>query len=264
MKKKVWLTIISLFVSINIIIVAFVWYKADDLFNEMNSGVDLPLQTIGEVNLKQKEPISILLIGVDARPNDKGRSDTVMLMNLNPKEKKGMLISLPRDLYVNIKPSNTMDKLNHAYAFHGVQGTVATVENFLDITIDQVAVIDMDGFKKATDIFGDIKVDNKFEFTSGKYTFPKGEQYLSGDELLAYVRMRKEDPLGDFGRQERQREVVLAFKEQLDKNISLKSLNQIKNLFGENIVTTLSLSDSINLISNYNDAFKSIEEVSLQ
>lgn len=89
-----------------------------------------------EVSIKNYDPISILLLGVDQRPDDPGRTDTIMVATINPEKENMILFSIPRDTYVDIAGRETYDKINHAYAFGGLEMTIETVENFLDIPID--------------------------------------------------------------------------------------------------------------------------------
>src|SRR5699024_4856649 len=102
----------------------------------------------------------------------------------------------------------TEDKINHAYAFGGADMSIQTVENFLDIELDYFVRINMEGLKELVDEIGTITIDNEIEWNDGTYNFTKGPIEMDGDKTLAYVRMRKQDSAGDFGRTERQRKVI--------------------------------------------------------
>lgn len=119
------------------------------------------------------------------------------------------IISIPRDSYTEIIGKGKKDKINHAYAFGGINMAVKTVENFLDIPIDHYIEVNMEGFKDIVDAVGGIEVNNDMEFKYGEH-FNKGEIHLNGDQALLYSRMRYNDPRGDFGRQMRQRQVIQA------------------------------------------------------
>src|SRR5690625_1971145 len=99
-----------------------------------------PVETIDtdltKKKLKATERINVLLLGIDAEGNQKGRSDALMVMQLNPKTDSITIISIPRDTRTQIVGRGTDDKINHAYAFGGAEMAIATVENFLDIEID--------------------------------------------------------------------------------------------------------------------------------
>src|SRR5699024_11327055 len=99
------------------------------------------------------------------------------------------------------------DKINHAYAFGGTDMAVATVEEFLGIELDYYVHLNMKGMQELVDEIGPITVNNEVEWSDEKYDFPKGPVEMNGDKTLHFVRMRKQDPDGDFGRTKRQRQV---------------------------------------------------------
>src|SRR5699024_11700178 len=149
--------------------------------------------------------LNILLLGVDERKYDSGRSDALMVLSLNPKDDSMQLVSIPRDTRTTIVGKGFEDKINHAYAFGGSDMSVATVENFLNIELDHYVRMNMEGLKELVDKLGTITVDNEIAWNDGKYDFNTGPVEMDGDKTMAYVRMRKQDPDGDFGRTERQR-----------------------------------------------------------
>lgn len=162
---------------------------------------------VGE-KVSKSEPVSILLLGADERGEDKGRSDSLMVITLNPKNNSMKTVSIPRDTYTEIVGKGKSDKINHAYAFGGVDMSVATVENFLNVPINYYIEVNMEGFKDIVDAVGGVDVKNDLEFTQDGHHFAKGNIHLTGDQALAFTRMRKQDPRGDFGRQMRQRQVM--------------------------------------------------------
>ncbi len=163
-----------------------------------------------EEKISNSEPVSILLLGADERGEDKGRSDSLMVITLNPKTNSMKTVSIPRDTYTEIVGKGKSDKINHAYAFGGVDMSVATVEKFLNIPMNYYVEVNMEGFKDIVDAVGGVDVNNDLEFTQDNHHFAKGNIHLTGEEALSFTRMRKEDPRGDFGRQMRQRQVVQA------------------------------------------------------
>ncbi|EGP4873395.1 LCP family protein [Enterococcus sp. C76] len=215
-----------------------------------------------QVKLNQKEPFSVLLLGIDTGAlgrTDQGRSDTIIVATVNPMKKKTVLVSLPRDSYVDIVGHNTQDKLNHAYAFGGIPMIIHTVENLLDIPIDYYLAINMKGIESLVDTVGGVKVNNPFTFTYGGEKFPIGIQYLDGQEALKYTRMRYDDPQGDYGRQDRQRQVVTAI---LKKVISIKGIvhyQKIMDSLDNNVKTDISTENIETLIKGYRSAFTKIE-----
>src|SRR5699024_11686849 len=107
---------------------------------------------------------TILLMCVDARGADKGRSDALMVLTLNPKTDSMQIVSIPRDTRVEIAGRGTQDKINHAYAFGGADMAVNTVENFLDVDMDYYVSMNMEGMEELVDQLGGITVENDIEW----------------------------------------------------------------------------------------------------
>ena len=97
--------------------------------------------------------------GFDSR-DPSSRTDTLLLLTLNRGNGEINIISIPRDMRVNI-PGYGMDKINHAYAFGGISLTMETVENFLDINVDHYMTTDFEGFINIVDILGGIERSRK-------------------------------------------------------------------------------------------------------
>ncbi|MBO0467078.1 LCP family protein [Enterococcus plantarum] len=223
------------------------------------------------VNIDAQEPFSVLLMGIDTGDlgrTEQGRSDTTMVVTINPKEKKSTMISLDRDILTEIVGYGTEDKLNHAYAFGGAKGgakmAIDTVENLLDIPIDNYVSINMKGLKDLIDAVGGIEVDNPFEFTLDGITVPKGHIKLDSETGLAYARMREEDPEGDIGRQRRQREVV---EKIVNKIISLDGISKYRKILDavkDNVRTDLTWDNMVDIQKKYMPAFKNIDSLQLE
>src|SRR5690606_27392907 len=131
-----------------------------------------------------------------------------IVLTVNPNKESIQMVSIPRDTRTEIIGKGFEDKINHAYAFGGMEMAIDTVENFLDIPIDYYVQVNMEGFKDLIDAVGGVTVENDLAFTQDGYHFPEGTITLYGDEALAFVRMRKNDPRGEFGRQLRQRQII--------------------------------------------------------
>lgn len=212
------------------------------------------------VDITAKEPFSVLVLGVDERDGDKGRSDTMIVLTVNPKLETTKIISIPRDTYTQIIGKNFEDKINHAYSFGGIEMAMKTVENLLDIPIDYVAQVNMEGFKDIIEIVGGITVDNTFEFEYEDEKFPIGELTLDGDSALKYVRMRYEDPAGDFGRQNRQKQVIQGV---IEKSISLNTVFNYKSVFKtleDNVEINVMFEDILDIRKNYASSLRTIEQ----
>lgn len=213
--------------------------------------------------LEKKEPFSVLMLGVDEREGDSGRSDTMIVLTVNPNNNSVKMLSIPRDTMTEIVGKGKEDKINHAYAFGGVQMSVDTVENFLDIPIDYYVKINMEGFKDIIDTVGGINIENDLAFKVEAFSFPAGKIHLNGEEALAFIRMRYDDPNGDFGRQERQRQVIQAV---IKEGASISSLSKAPDIFqaiGSNVKTNLTFEEMINIQKNYKEAGKNIEQLTI-
>ncbi|WP_430790929.1 LCP family protein [Virgibacillus flavescens] len=212
--------------------------------------------------VKNKKSINVLLLGVDQRENDVGRSDTMILMSLNPATNKTIMVSIPRDTYVNI-PGRGMDKINHAYAFGGVELSVQTVENTFDVPVHFYVKVNMEGFKQGIDALGGVTITNDNAFSQGGENFPTGQIQLSGEEALKYIRMRKEDPRGDLGRNERQRKVI---KAAMDKGASFSNITKVTDILdilGDNVTTNLNMKKMQTLFTDYRDTRKNMETIEI-
>ena len=158
---------------------------------------------------------NILLIGVDARDNSfSGRSDSMMVCSINKKTNTITLLSLMRDLYVEIEGYGN-NKLNASYAFGGTRLLNKTIEKNLGIRIDHDVIINFSGFIKAMAQVGDLDLSlskAEVEYLVGlhpDWALTEGTNTLNSTQLLEYVRARHFDG-ADWGRTERQRKVIMA------------------------------------------------------
>lgn len=216
------------------------------------------------VSLGDKEPISILLLGVDTGDlgrTEQGRSDSMMLATINPNTKKTVLTSIPRDTYTEIVGNGTSDKLNHAYAYGGTTMSVDSVQNLFDVPIDYYMTVNMAGIQEIVDAVGGIEVTSPLTFTYEGYQFYQGEStYLDGKSALAFARMRYDDPNGDFGRQERQRLVIEGILAKTTEPTNLLNYRKILDSLSDNVQTNFQMNDLFELQSNnYLNAVRNIQ-----
>jgi polyisoprenyl-teichoic acid--peptidoglycan teichoic acid transferase len=216
------------------------------------------------VAFEEKDPFSVLMLGVDQRGNDRGRSDTLIVLTVNPNNNSVKMLSIPRDTRTEIVGKGKQDKINHAYAFGGVPMAIDTVENFLDIPIDYYIQVNMEGFKDIVDAVGGVTVQNDLAFSYGGFQFDKGQISLNGEEALAFARMRKEDPRGDFGRQTRQRQIIQAVINEGASLSSLTNYSSIFNALGKNVKTNLTFDEMVNIQKNYKQASQNIEQMEIK
>lgn len=202
-----------------------------------------------------KNPISILLLGIEdySTGGKDGRTDTMIVVTLNPHTKKMTMTSIPRDSRVPVaSEDNKLDKINAAYSYGSVNGygaikaSIDTVENYLHIPIDYYVTVNFQGFSKIIDELGGVDVDVPFDFwekdifhNDKHINFIKGPMHLDGDQALAYVRMRKRDPRGDFGRNDRQRQVIKSVISQAISAKTIFKVDELSNILGENVQTDL-------------------------
>jgi LCP family protein required for cell wall assembly len=217
-----------------------------------------------------KDPVSILFLGIDSRDgNLVGRTDAMILATFNPKDNSINMLNIPRDSRVELAGRGTFDKINHAHAFGGLDMTVATVENLLNIPVDYFVSTNFDAFMGIVDELGGITVNSPMAFTEkdnstyGTITINAGEQRLNGQEALAYVRMRKSDPRGDLGRGDRQKEVLESIINEAASISSITRFGPVMDALGSNSKTNLTFNNIISLHS-YASKLNNIESLKFE
>lgn len=189
-------------------------------------------------------PITILLLGSDRRPDETGpsRSDAIMIARVDPERQRIALLSLPRDLIVEI-PGYGSARINAASVYgaygsdsgDGAELARSTVSNLLGVPIDFVALINFDGFISAIDAIGGITVNVERELYDAQYPtmdygytvahFLPGPQHMDGATALMYSRIRHMD--SDFERMRRQQQVMLGILDRVQEQNSLEQLHSI-------------------------------------
>ncbi|HEM3181097.1 LCP family protein [Streptococcus suis] len=230
------------------------------------------------------EPLTILLMGVDmdqaTRGGDweGGRSDSMILVTVNPKTKETNMMSLTRDIMVEIAEANgessgTVEKLNHSYSYGQAPMAIATIEKMMDITIDRYIEINMDGLVELVDAVGGIEVNNTLGFPISisehepAYTsiVQPGKQLVNGDQALVYARMRYDDSEGDIGRQRRQREVITAIIKKLLQLDGLTQYKKILTAISNNMRTNIEISPAtIPSLLGYKDSVSKLNSYQLR
>jgi polyisoprenyl-teichoic acid--peptidoglycan teichoic acid transferase len=264
--KKI-LIIIGIIIGVIVISVGgyayYLYDTAKDAANEMHEKVEIdkPRPVVEGNDLK---PISIMLLGVDERPNDKGRSDTIIIAAINPKTESMLMFNIPRDTRTEIVGKDYVDKINHAYNLGGSQMAMDTAENFLDTPIDYYVKVNMESFKDIVDAVGGVEVDNPKPFEYQGNYFPQGYQELNGVEALAYSRMRYQDSKGDLGRNDRQRQIITSIINKGARVSSITKFDNILNILGENVKTNMTFEEMKDIQKNYKDARRNIESTEIQ
>lgn len=176
------------------------------------------------------DPVNILLLGTDARMGEAiGRTDAIILVHLNPRARQVSLLSFPRDLWVDI-PGFSKGRINSVYAIgerrmgpgYGAALLKETVQQLVGIPVDYFVLVNFEGFKTIIDELGGVTIDVQKpihdrafpmdEFAGDLRTmevqFESGAQVMDGTRALIYARTRHAD--SDFGRNQRQQQVLLA------------------------------------------------------
>lgn len=221
-------------VGILIIIFLFITFGIGMLWLTLNKihRIDEYEQIKYENAFQNKEILNILLIGEDRRPGEERmRSDSIIIMTVDKENKVIKLTSLMRDLYVEI-PRHNDNRINAAYAFGGIQLLEETIKQNFDIDIDGSIEVDFSGFREVIDNIGGIELDIREDERDVLNTYIKecnkifgenensnlvkksGLQKLNGLQVLAHSRSRYIEN-GDFGRTERQREILIAVSKQV-------------------------------------------------
>lgn len=234
-----------------------------------------------KINIK-KDPFTILLIGVDQYSSkeeaEELRTDVLMVASINPKTNSIKLVSIPRDTLAEIANTKGYRTKINAAAYWGkrkgydpIENVRETVENFLGgVPIDYYAKINFKGFIDIVDAVGGVDVNVPLDFkisTFGNkvFTFKTGPMHLTGEQALPYVRMRKKDPLGDFGRQKRQQEVISQILDRMVSFNSITKLEEISNAVGNNLSYTIPTSEFFTLMKIYQQIPKeNIETLQIQ
>jgi LCP family protein required for cell wall assembly len=158
-------------------------------------------------------PIFILLMGSDSRPGvtpmDKGRSDSIHILGINPAEHRATVFGIPRDSYVPLSTGGT-DKINAAMPVGGPEAEMQTVENLTGIKFDYYVLTGFQQVTQAVNQIGGLEVDVPYSVVGYQQTFPSGLHRMTGQEVLGYSRTRHSLPLGDFDRSLNQGVVLLS------------------------------------------------------
>ncbi len=221
----------------------------------------LPIYPINE------QRVTVLVMGIDRRPGEAfiSRTDTMIVMSMNPADNSAVMLSIPRDLYVQI-PGFGRNRINTAFVF-GSQGNnpaagaelaMQTVEYNLGIPIDHYLMVDFSAVVRGVDALGGIDVDVPFEiydptFPDMNYGFdplyiPAGRQHFDGLTALKYARTRHVD--NDFGRANRQQQVILAVRSKIVSMGVTQLLGQLPFFYSQlsdGIRTDLSLDQMLTL-----------------
>jgi polyisoprenyl-teichoic acid--peptidoglycan teichoic acid transferase len=195
------------------------------------------------------EPLDVLVLGVDKRTAPEGegssRSDTMMLVRVTPATGDVKLLSVPRDLYVEIEPGER-DKINSAYAYGGVDQARSVMEGITGVTVDNYVIVDFEGFREVIDVIGGVKVDVGHDVFPEKWHMGEGVQRLGGRKALFYARYRG-TPRADLDRIDHQQKLLAALRRQAFRWNTVTKMPGIIKTTNENVDTDLGIWQAIPL-----------------
>ena len=225
------------------------FHQVDKIVNALELSPELKLGKNALAISNPGEPQTILILGSDKRPRNNveggsgARSDTIMLVRLNPHKEATAIMSLPRDLKVRI-PGQGVDKINASYELGGPALTLKTVTDLTGLPINHVVNVSFKGFWRAVNAMGCIYVDVDRDYfnDSADFTYiniDPGYQRLCARKALQYVRFRHFDT--DLVRSARQQDFLRQMKQQLTYTKLIENSDRLMKIFGRNTATDRAL-----------------------
>ncbi|MDQ5943891.1 MAG: hypothetical protein QG675_659 [Patescibacteria group bacterium] len=267
--KRIWLRVLLIVIFILLIVGALVGYKIYRSYDKVlvknmgSSAVGLKNDAVEPDKLKGEGDgrINILLLGVgDSGHAGEQLSDTMIVASYDPATKDTAMLSIPRDMYVKI-PGYGLSKINGAHAYgeqyqegSGPELAKKTVSEFLGIPIHYYLRTDFSALKQAVDLVGGVDVQVAQNLTDAEYPCERneniscgfsimaGQQHFNGSVALKYARCRKGDCGDDYGRAQRQQDILVALREKADAQNILTNpikINELLNIVGNNVRTDL-------------------------
>lgn len=200
--------------------------------------------------------INVLVVGTDAEEYDVGRADSIIVFNLDLDNKRVYALSIPRDSRVDIPGYKNKTKINHSYAYGGIELTIDTVENLLGVPIDYYAVTNFAGFEDIVDTIGGVYIDVPIRMRThtwyGDIDLQPGYQLLDAKQALGFVRYRY-DAGGDISRGQRQQQFLKAvFKRVVEPQNVIKLPTLVPQIM-EQVETDFSVADLLALVDLFKD-----------
>ena len=209
-----------------------------------------------------KETFTVYLSGIDSTgsPDQQVRTDTNLILIVNPVANHIDMVSLPRDaLMPNTALNNANDKLTHT-GIYGIQTSVDTISQFFNIPIDYYARISFNSLIEIVDTIGGIDVDVEIDFCEQDENrsfaeddlicLSKGEQHLNGKQALAYARHRKTEGYNNAGRERAQQRIIRAIINKLLSPSSLGYVNALLDIAPNYIITDMPVNQIANFVSS--------------
>lgn len=220
------------------------------------------LQASGVTSAKG-EPMTILLMGVDARPGsaiDIGvRPDSLIVLRLDPAQNSCRILSIPRDTRVEL-PGYGDSKINHALMVGGIPYQLLVTQQYLEIPIDHYFLIDFTAFQTVVDSVGGISVQVPEDLSkNGEVVYTKGTHDFDGEEALAFARFRSTSSDGDATRVERHWAILSALANATKGASLAKEVNSVLPKIESHIRTDMSVSQMLDLADSYGGSCRTID-----
>lgn len=200
--------------------------------------------------------INVLVVGTDAEEYDVGRADSIIVFNVDLDNKRVYALSIPRDSRVDIPGYKNKTKINHSYAYGGIDLTIDTVENLLGVPIDYYAVTNFAGFEDIVETVGGVYIDVPIRMRThtwyGDIDLQPGYQLLDAKQALGFVRYRY-DAGGDIARGQRQQQFLKAVFNRVVEPQNLLKLPTLVPQIMEQVETDLTTADLLALVELFKD-----------
>lgn len=232
-----------------------------------NYSIETEIKNINKDIDVTSDSYNILITGIDSYGSITrvSRSDVNMIVSVNPKDKKILLTSIPRDYYVYLSDYGDYDKLTHT-GIYGIDVTTKALEDLLDIDINYYVKVNFTTLVDIVDELGGITVNSNYDFTSiDGYHFSKGNNNLNGAEALSFARERQAFSEGDRVRVENQQLVLTAIINKVLSAGIITDYNNLLNALSGEFLTNITNKEITDLIKWQIDGMYSwdIETISL-
>ncbi len=223
----------------------------------LGQGLALMVRQPGTASVAPRQandPITVLVMGTEKTPQFNGQqTDSMMVWALDPASGKASVVSVPRDIWINI-PGYGPQRINSAYEFGGYPTAELTVEKYIGVPIEYYAVVDYAALVKLVNDVGGVNVNNPYNINDTCFPNPQenrcttfrlsaGEHHLNGQQALDFARERHSLPLSDISREADQQLVLFALKNALLQPGNLLHLPKIIGDMESLVKTNLPLAD---------------------
>ena len=250
-----WWHLIVLVIGLLLVFYVVYGFNSAKRFNRESYVPQNQSQT-AQTRISNHQPISVLMMGTDTGAlgrHARGRTDTMIINSINPAKQTMSLVSIPRDSPAHY--NGMLTKINSVYTLGGANQAEHYVQTWLGIPINYYMLINMGGLDKIIDQVGGVTVNPPLTFKYGAANVKKHQETtLNGMQALDYCRMRHQDPLGDYGRQIRQRQVLFQIFDKVSQIHNLALHPSIANALSDNMKTNLSVKDLMTLMAFYRKA----------